>query len=109
VAALAEPEVPTGIAETPSAPAIERLTITSISPNPARDNALVTLRSLLDEPLSLTLFDIHGRALRRQNIEVDASEALGVRLGFSDLPSGIYLIRAEGGQASASRKMAITR
>jgi hypothetical protein len=109
LAALAVPEVPTGIAETLSVPGIERLTITSISPNPARDNALVTLRSLLDEPLSLTLFDVHGRALRRQSIEVDASGTLGVRLGFSDLPSGIYLLRADGGQASVARKMVITR
>lgn len=109
VASLADPQPSASVADTPGAPRIAPLAITSLSPNPARDNVHVTLRSLKGQPVSLTVFDVFGRALRRQSITAGAAGAIGVELGLPDLPSGIYLLRAEGGSASAAAKLAIAR
>lgn len=109
LASLADPQPAAGVAETPSAPGMEQLTITSISPNPARDNVLVTLHSLQKEPVSLTVFDVFGRAVRRRSVEAGASGTAGVHLGLLDLPTGVYLLRAEGGSATAATKLVIAR
>ena len=109
LASLADPQPSAGVAETESAPRMEQLTITSISPNPARDNVLVTLHSLQKEPISLTVFDVFGRAVRRRSVEAAASGTIGVHLGLPDLPTGIYLLRAEGGSATAATKLVISR
>ncbi len=108
-ASLADPQPSAGVAAIPGAPGIEQLTITSISPNPATDNVFVTLRSLQREPVSLTLFDVFGRAVRRRSIDAVSTGTIGVHLGFPDLPSGVYLLRAEGSSAAAASKVVIAR
>ncbi len=109
LASLADPLPTADLLEAADAPALEALTITNISPNPARDHARVTLEALEEAPVRLTLFDVSGRAVSRREIMVDATGSMGVRLGFADLPSGIYLLRAEGQRTAATRKVVISR
>lgn len=112
LASLADPQPSAGVPATPGVPRMEPLAITSLSPNPARDHVLVTLHAPGRQPVSLTVFDVLGRALRRTRVEPDATGTIGVELGLPDLPSGIYLLRAESGggtATTAATKLAITR
>jgi hypothetical protein len=110
VASLAQPVEVTGVDTAATQPSgTNHLLITGISPNPARASALVDLSTGARRSIDLTLFDVLGRALLRQEIETGDSGAGGVRLGVAGLPGGVYLVRATDGRDSVVRRLVIAR
>jgi hypothetical protein len=110
LATLAEPVTTTAVlAETYDPAAARGLTITQVGPNPTRDLAWLTLASSLGGTVDLTMFDVQGRALHQQSVELSGSDVVDVELRVDDLPNGVYLLRAGGASASATEKIVISR
>ncbi len=73
------------------------------APNPFRSELTVT--TAFSGPLTLRLFDLHGRQLLVQRVP-DARE--GYPLPVADLPEGVYLLRAESGTGTRTIKVVKT-
>src|SRR5207247_10854490 len=94
----------------PQNPAISRLAISRITPNPVLSAASIRFALPAPGPVSLEVFDIQGR--RVATVLHDQSRAAGVQevaLRADGWPNGLYLCRLGAGGATATRKLVVAR
>ncbi len=72
-----------------------------VSPNPATDQAAVTITTGDGAPAKLDIFDLHGRIVRLTPFTLDNTTVFPLQ----ELPSGIYFVRAtlESGEVLTKR------
>ncbi len=93
--------------EPPPTPGFPSLTV---APNPARD--ATTIRYSLAGPMqvSLTLFDLQGRAVSRPLVRaLQSAGPQQVQLSTTGLRAGCYLYRLDMGRMSATRKLVVVK
>ena len=77
-------------------------------PNPARSRATVRFAVPKTQKVTLRLFDLMGRRVRTlaQGPQEGRTE---MRVGLSDLSSGIYFLRLQAGGTTKTQKMTVVR
>ena len=82
----------------------------AVTPNPARQSAVVTLDVATTEAVSVSVFDATGRrvAVLHDGV-VPAGQTLRLALDAASLPSGVYVVRALHGTDVTSRRVTIVR
>ena len=98
--------LPTGIHRAPRAPAAMAL---NASPNPLNGSTVVSFEAPEGTRTTLDVFDVAGR---RVAALFDAPATGGVQTlpwNASNLPSGVYFLRARGSHASATRKLLLLK
>jgi len=98
------------VAGPPVTPTPARPAIASMSPNPARGDAIMELAAPAPGPVRIELFDVAGRRVHQVSLTLAAAGPHSIRLSPPrELPAGLYLVRATiGGQAAVAR-LAILR
>ncbi len=94
--------------EAPSAP----FTLTAAYPNPfsASQPATLTLRVDRAQHVRVVLYDVLGRQVQvLRDGAVPANQDLALTVDAGSLPSGAYVVRAEGETASATRSLLLVR
>ena len=81
------------------------LAIEGLYPNPARETATCILRSLAPGAARVSLYDVAGRKIREAATPVSPAGPTPLQISVTDLPAGIYFLRAAQGQAQASAKL----
>ena len=106
---LAGPKTPVSAEPVPSGvPAAFELS--APYPNPFNPQTRFTLRLGRAQPVHLALYDMLGRRLRvLYEGRLSAAEAHLFTLNADDLPSGLYMIRAEGTAFTATRPVMLVR
>ncbi|QRM88514.1 T9SS type A sorting domain-containing protein [Lacinutrix sp. WUR7] len=81
------------------------LAAVSVYPNPVKDNVVVKLPSAFNyQELTVTLFDLQGRVIRRKTVTNSQSEIRFNALG--ELSNGVYFMRiTEGSKTLISKKL----
>jgi hypothetical protein len=78
------------------------------TPNPAADHVTFHYLTSVEQPVSLTIFDLLGNEIKRVMTHVDqAAGAYDVSYDVSSLPSGTYTYRLEGRGAVASKQFVV--
>lgn len=77
-------------------------------PNPARDQFTLNIESPAEEAAQITVFDITGRPVFRQSLQLRAGRNL-LPLSASDWPAGTYYVRLQGGQFQQSLPVVVVR
>ncbi len=89
----------------------EGLALTENYPNPVVRGSETTLRFSVDAapqaPLTLRVFDILGRTVREQQVNVGASGFHSVSISTGELPAGVYTLTLRSDGLSASRNMIV--
>ncbi|NBC15814.1 MAG: T9SS type A sorting domain-containing protein, partial [Bacteroidetes bacterium] len=79
-------------------------------PNPARNEARLSLMVQRAQPVVVHVYDLLGRRVRTLfQGEVAAHQARALVLRRGDLPSGLYVVRAEGERFTATRTVTLLR
>ncbi|WP_420456745.1 sulfatase-like hydrolase/transferase [Rubrivirga sp.] len=98
-----------GLLSTPTAPGAAPLGLT-VGPNPFSTAATVRVTSPTGRRVVVDLLDVAGRRVRTLfEGSVPAGAERVVRLGRGGLPSGLYVVRASGGGATATRSVVLAR
>jgi hypothetical protein len=71
----------------------------TITPNPAKDELLLTIHNNTDR-LYVTLVNVIGETMMKYTISREKNQ-----LDVSNLPSGIYFLKINGGQINEVRKL----
>ncbi|MEM6326264.1 MAG: phosphodiester glycosidase family protein [Bacteroidota bacterium] len=79
-----------------------------LAPNPARDGLAVTLTLQRPAEVTVVLFDVLGRAVRREVARLGSGEGR-VRVSVADLAPGVYTLRATTPDATATRRATVAR
>lgn len=104
IAYLAEPAGQTGVSEGGAAPV--DLRISGLSPNPVQSILTVTLSAGSAGAVDVALYDITGRAVMAESRDpVDGA----LTMDLSDLPAGVYVLRASSGSMSHAGSVVVTR
>ncbi len=84
--------------------------ISEVYPQPARDQVTVHYTSSDFQAVTLTLYDLAGRALHTtQDVSGIGSASNAQTLQLGDLPSGRYMLRMKHGSAVSYRQLMIAR
>jgi hypothetical protein len=87
----------------------------SVSPNPARPNAVLTVRTTIAGPVTVAVFDAHGRHVRTllrdehwgagyHDVILDSLDRNG-----NQLRSGVYFYRVTATEGQSSGRLVVTR
>lgn len=76
----------------------------SITPNPASNNIIIRLSNSNVSQVNLVIYDMNGRVVKKTDIEEDQIEST---IDTSDLSSGIYLLKADSGAFSTTKKLIV--
>ncbi len=106
VAYLAGP-IETGINGDESSPVFSQTGLL-VFPNPVSTAASVRIQTQSPAQARLQVFDISGRTVRSETIELASGENTAV-VDVSTLPSGLYTVRVASGGASRSTRMVVAR
>ena len=63
--------------------------------NPFTDRILISFSSVIDQEVSLRLFDMAGRMIRE---EKNSPNSVGTELDRLDLPPGVYVLSVQVGE-----------
>jgi uncharacterized delta-60 repeat protein len=74
-----------------------------LSPNPTSGVLQIQLPDGLKGSVSLQVFDLNGRVIRRQNLASDGN-ALSTSIDVSGLQSGVYILKAQSGSTSLTNR-----
>ena len=74
-----------------------------LSPNPTSGMLNIQLPDGLKGTISLQVFDLNGRVIKRQNFASDGN-ALSTSIDVSGLQSGVYIIKAQSGSNSLTNR-----
>jgi hypothetical protein len=74
-----------------------------LSPNPTSGMLNIQLPDGLKGTISLQVFDLNGRVIKRQNLASDGN-ALSTSIDVSGLQSGVYIIKAQSGSNSLTNR-----
>ncbi len=90
---------------------VQNLTISSLElkvwPNPVQANATVSLLNLNPETTTLRLFDMAGRILQEQQIQLEGSTWEGT-LPLANMSNGLYLLQAKSGKNTMTVKLVVS-
>jgi hypothetical protein len=75
-------------------------------PNPAQTEANIRLKNLASESAALRLFDLTGRMVQEQQVQLQSGAWEGV-LPVSDLHPGVYLLQVRAGQHLQTLKLVV--
>ena len=78
-------------------------------PNPARAQLTLTYELPETGPVTLTVYDVLGRAVRTVVDAVQPTGVHSVSLGVNDLPTGHYIVRLQAGTAHVTRSLTVLR
>ena len=106
IATVAHLAVPTGSTGIAGEEISAGLAIASISPNPAHSALTVDLMRGFAGDIEVSLFDITGRKVLSGSHDASSGR---VDLVWSDLPSGVYVVRVSSGVLSETRNIVIAR
>ena len=80
------------------------LELSTPAPNPAEGTAAMILRAAEAQEVQVVLVDVLGRTVATIfDGALGAGEARSLEVGLTDLPAGVYVIRATGHDASVAR------
>jgi hypothetical protein len=104
-------EVPTGIGDTPSAPA---LTVLQNYPNPFSGTTEFRINLVADADISIEVYDVMGRRVRMQSLGAQSAGWKTIPFdGRSDtgkpLASGVYFYKVTANGTTVTNKMVIAR
>lgn len=85
------------------------LQITTVLPQPARDELHVAYTAPGEEPVRITLYDMLGTPVRQFNAEKGTVEEHRQTIDIRTLPAGIYYIRITTGTQSRTAPIVIAR
>lgn len=94
----------------PDSMASPTLSLAQCAPNPVRDATVIRYSLAIDQDVSLTVFDLQGRATAR--LLSHASQTAGphqVSVSTAGWRPGCYLYRLQAGNLSATRKLVVVR
>lgn len=74
-----------------------------LSPNPTSGMLQIQLPDGLKGTISLQVFDLNGRVIKRQNLASDGN-ALSTSIDVSGLQSGVYILKAQSGSTSLTNR-----
>tara|TARA_R110002049_G_scaffold181036_1_gene348065 strand:+ start:923 stop:1393 length:471 start_codon:yes stop_codon:yes gene_type:complete len=57
-------------------------------PNPTKDNVILSISNTEFEKLAFTIYDIHGRLLKKENIHTKLTT-----INIKNFPTGVYLLK----------------
>jgi hypothetical protein len=78
----------------------------NIYPNPASDHFTITGNLPERSSLTITISDLNGRIVYQQNMEY-LTGSFETGIDVSDLSNGLYIVKVENGEKSASNKLII--
>jgi hypothetical protein len=100
--------VPTAGAGGPTAAGA--LELSTPAPNPAAGTAALVLRAGEAQEVQVVLVDVLGRTVATLfDGAIGAGEARSLQVGLTDLPAGVYVVRATGNGVSVVRSITIAR
>ncbi|MBK9335464.1 MAG: T9SS type A sorting domain-containing protein [Lewinellaceae bacterium] len=79
----------------------------SVFPNPASERVIVSVSLPAPQTLGLTLTDVLGRVLQRQ--QTGTAAQVQVELDVRDLPAGLYLLQVQGEGHGLTRRIVVWR
>jgi hypothetical protein len=79
----------------------------SIAPNPASDFLEIVYESEMSKSVVFMLTDLHGKVLKTKECNESGNARQFVRMDISDLPRGLYILRANYGQKDIVQKVII--
>jgi hypothetical protein len=86
------------------------LELSAASPNPSHGRANLTLTLAAPATVSLGIFDLSGREVRRGLDRVSLTAGVhALNVDLSGAPPGLYFCRVSAGRASETRKLLLTR
>jgi hypothetical protein len=86
------------------------LEMSTPAPNPAAGTAALVLRAGEAQEVQVVLVDVLGRTVATIfDGALGAGEARSLEVAVTDLPAGVYVIRASGDDASIVRSLTIAR
>lgn len=88
--------------------AVSAFAFNGIFPNPASDQAFLSLSLPQNQLVQVEVVDLAGRVASSQNFNPGAGEQR-CELSVSGLPSGLYLVRAQTGEAMVTRRLRVVR
>ena len=80
----------------------------SVSPNPAVDNAKLSIDLAIGAATDIAIFDRTGKLVRTYNLAYE-NEEYSKSIEISDLPSGVYSIRLIQGELEMTSKLIIVK
>jgi len=87
---------------------IGKLSVQSITPNPARSSFAVRWASLSKQPATVDLVDLAGRRLRTMD-SAPSAEGLAIFDGLDAFAPGVYWVLVRQGKAVAVQRLALVR
>jgi len=85
----------------------EKLAFTEpvIFPNPAWDEAVISLRLFEAAPVTIEILDLHGRSVLRQSTEFTTPGSQHVPVSLTDLEDGLYMVKVQSGNQARVLKL----
>jgi hypothetical protein len=77
----------------------------NVSPNPTHGSLALGFADKTASPVTLTLFDLKGRAILNQHTDMPATGTIGLTL--PDLPSGMYLLRVNQADRQSVKRITL--
>ncbi len=100
---------PPPVASEDEAATPERAALSAAHPNPFRGTATVTLSLPQAQRVEVALFDVLGRRVAVLHAGPLSGGEHALTLDATALPSGVYVVRAQGEGFSASRRVTVVR
>lgn len=95
---------------TPDPPPTPDLLAILAAPNPARDATTIRYSLAGPQQVSLTLYDLQGRAVSRPLVRaLQSAGSQQVQISTTGLRAGCYLYRLDMGRLSATRKLVVVK
>ncbi|SRR5579883_188551 len=91
------------------APITDEFALLDISPNPAKNHVTIRYRLKNASPISLTLVDASGKAVRTLSETTIASGEHSTTMELSGLPTGGYFLRIQTNVGTATRAISIVQ
>ncbi len=79
-----------------------------VSPNPVRDQVMITMNLKESANYNLAIIDLLGRAIKQENKKLALGEQ-NIPMNLNDLPEGVYFIRMSNASSSITKRIVLQR
>jgi hypothetical protein len=79
----------------------------SVQPNPSNGHFNVTLEPKTSGPATLGIYDLRGRPVFQNHIELTASTRQNREIALANIPAGMYLLKITSGEQTLGLKLVI--
>ena len=97
---------PTGVNSHESG-GVQNLSIHGVTPNPARNFLSITVSLSIQTEVSVSIFDLSGRLVRRAPIAICEEGVSELSLDITGLERGVYFVQASDGQLSKAVEVTV--